>query len=132
MPDKKIPELALLNENDWLSVARDANFQSEADVRRSLANLRNVAKATFGDYASRALVKYLEANNQQLPADLAQLKPYFDVPVDDAVLQRYRVEVLKGDDGSDPRDNFVLIEKAPADKDYEMPLHIRGWTGHGG
>jgi RNA polymerase sigma factor (sigma-70 family) len=132
MPDKKIPELAFLNESDWLSVAKDANLQTEADIRQSLANLRNAAKGKFGNYASHALDKYLEANNQQLPADLSQLKPYFDPPVDDAVLQRYQVEVLKGDAGSDPRDNWVLIEKAPADKDYEMPLHIRGWTGHGG
>ena len=132
MPDKKIPELAFLNESDWLSVAKDANLESEADVRQSLANLRNAAKGKFGNYASHALDKYLEANNQQLPADLPQLKPYFDVPVEDAVLQRYQVEVLKGDDGSDPRDNWVIIEKAPADKDYEMPLHVRGWSGHGG
>lgn len=129
MPDKKIPELQFLTESDWLSVAKDASFQSESDIRQALSKLRNVAKGKFGTYATHALDKFIAANNGQLPTDLSQLKPYFEVPVEDAVLQRYQVQ--QTDDGSSPRDNWVLREKAPVDLDYELPLHVRGWPGGG-
>jgi RNA polymerase sigma factor (sigma-70 family) len=129
MPDKKIPELQFLTESDWLSVAKDASFQSEPDVRQALSRLRNVAKAKFGTYATRALDKFIAANNGQLPTQLFQLKPYFEVPVEDAILQRY--EVLQTSDASSPRENWVLRETAPADRDYELPLHVKGWSAGG-
>ena len=43
-PDKKIPELQLLIENDWLSAAKEANFDTDSDVRKALSNLRKLAK----------------------------------------------------------------------------------------
>lgn len=132
MPDKKIPELQFLTESDWLTVAKGASFQSEADVRQALSQLRNVAKGKFGTYATHALDKFIAANNGQLPTDLSQLKSYFEVPVEDAVLQRWQVEVLQTGDASDPRDNWELSEKAPVDRDYELPIKVRGWSGHGG
>jgi hypothetical protein len=91
--------------------------------------LRNVAKAKFGTYATRALDKFIAANNGQLPTQLFQLKPYFEVPVEDAILQRY--EVLQTSDASSPRENWVLRETAPADRDYELPLHVKGWSAGG-
>jgi hypothetical protein len=39
----------------------------------------------------KALQKYLKANNGQFPTDLSQLQPYFDSPVDGAILQRYEI-----------------------------------------
>jgi hypothetical protein len=129
MPDKKIPELQFLAESDWLAVAKDASFQSEPDVRQALTKLRNVAKAKFGTYATRALDKFIVANNGQLPAHLPQLKPYFEVPVEDAILQRY--QVLQTSDASTPRENWVLREIAPVDRDYELPLHVKGWSAGG-
>jgi myosin heavy subunit len=129
MPEKKIPELQLLTENDWLSVAKEVSLQSEADVRQALSELRNVAKHKFATYALHAVDKFIEANNGQMPTDVSQLKPYFEVPVEDAVLQRYQV-LLTGD-ASSVRDNWVLSEKAPVDRDYELPLHVRGWSDGG-
>ena len=129
MPDKKIPELQFLTESDWLSVAKDASFQSEPDVRQALTNLRYVAKGKFGKYATRALDKFIAANNGQVPAHLSQLKPYFEVPVEDAILQRY--QVLQTSDASSPRENWVLRETAPVDRDYEFPLHVKGWPAGG-
>jgi RNA polymerase sigma factor (sigma-70 family) len=129
MPDKKIPELQFLTESDWLSVAKDASFATEPDVRQALSKLRNVAKAKFGTYATRALDKFIAANNGQLPANLSQLKPYFDVPVEDAILQRY--QVLQTSDARSPRENWVMRETAPADRDYELPLHVKGWSAGG-
>src|SRR5437588_6923198 len=45
MPEKKIPELHFLTEHDWLNAASSANFQTDADVRKALRRLRNVAKS---------------------------------------------------------------------------------------
>ena len=48
MPDKSVPEIRLLRESDWLEVAREASFQSEVEIRKSLSNLRSRAKSRFG------------------------------------------------------------------------------------
>jgi hypothetical protein len=123
MPEKKIPELQLLTENDWLSVAKEVSLQSEADVRRALAELRNVAKHKFATYALQAVDKFIAANNGQMPTDVSQLKPYFDVPVEDAMLQRY--QVLPPGDGSSLQDNWVMSERVRVDPDYDRYLYKR-------
>jgi len=123
MPEKKIPELQLLTENDWLSVAKDVSLQSEPEVRQALSKLRNTAKHKFATYALQAVDKFVAANNGQMPAEISQLKPYFEVPVDDAMLQRY--QVLPPADGSSLQDNWVLSEKARVDPDYDKHLYIR-------
>ena len=123
MPDKKIPEIQLLTENDWLSVAKEVSLQSEAEVRESLSKLRNVAKHKFATYALQAVEKFMAANNGQMPTDIPQLKPYFEVPVEDAILQRY--EVLPTGDASSLRDNWVMRERTRVDPDYDVHLYKR-------
>jgi RNA polymerase sigma factor (sigma-70 family) len=123
MPEKKIPELQLLTENDWLSVAKEVSLQSEADVRRALAELRNVAKHKFATYALQAVDKFIAANNGQMPTDVSQLKPYFEVPVEDAMLERY--QVLQPGDGRSLQDNWVLSERTRVDPDYDRYLYKR-------
>lgn len=123
MPEKKIPELQLLTENDWLSVAKDVSLQSEPEVRQALSKLRNTAKHKFATHAIQAVDKFIAANNGQMPTDVAQLKPYFDVPVDDAMLQRY--QVLPPADGSSLQDNWVMGERERVDPDYDKYLYKR-------
>jgi myosin heavy subunit len=123
MPEKKIPELQLLTENDWLSVAKDVSLQSEPEVRQSLSKLRNTAKHKFATYAMNAVDKFMAANNGQMPTDVSLLKPYFEVPVDDAMLERY--QVLQPADGSSLQDNWVLGERTRVDPDYDQYLYKR-------
>jgi len=123
MPEKRIPELQLLTENDWLSVAKDVSLQSEPEVRQALSKLRNTAKHKFATHALQAVDKFAAANNGQMPTDLSLLKPYFDVPVDDAMLQRY--QVLPPADGSSLQDNWVMGEKMRVDPDYDQHLYKR-------
>jgi RNA polymerase sigma factor (sigma-70 family) len=123
MPDKKIPELQLLTENDWLSVAKDVSLQSETEVRQALSELRNVAKHKFATYALQAVDKFIGANNGQMPTDVSQLKPYFEVPVEDAMLERY--QVLQPGDGRSLQDNWVLSERTRVDPDYDRYLYKR-------
>jgi RNA polymerase sigma factor (sigma-70 family) len=123
MPEKRIPELQLLTENDWLSVAKGVSLQSEADVRQALHELRNTAKHKFATFALKAVDNFIAANNGQMPTDVSQLKPYFEVPVDDAMLQRY--QVLPPGEGRGLQDNWVMSEKVRVDPDYDVHLYKR-------
>ncbi len=38
-----------------------------------------------------ALQKYAQTHNSQFPTDLAQLRPYLKSPVDDIVLERWKI-----------------------------------------
>lgn len=122
MPEKRIPELQLLTENDWLSVAKDVSLQSEPEVRQALAELRNTAKHKFATHALKAVDKFATANNGQLPTEVSQLKPYFDVPVDDAMLQRYEVQL--GSEANDP-ESWVIAEKVRVDPEVDRHLYKR-------
>jgi hypothetical protein len=122
MPDKKIPELQFLTESDWLTVAKDASFQSDAEIRQALSKLRGLAKNNFGIYTAHALDKFIAAQNGQLPTEVSQLKPYFEVPVDDDTLQRYRL--LHTGAANSLQDPWVLSEKAPVDRDYDSHLYV--------
>jgi RNA polymerase sigma factor (sigma-70 family) len=109
MPDKRIPELAFITDEDWAAAARDANLDTDDGVRQALERLRNAAKNNFFNAVRVAIKKYasavngsalsedvvqyakaVNANPNLWPSELAQLKPYFGVPVDDALFQRYQ------------------------------------------
>jgi hypothetical protein len=92
-PERRIPELQFADDKDWLEAAKLATTESDEDVRKAVSLLRTAAKLRFGRLLSLSLRKYTEANNGDLPTDLSQLKPFFRVAVDDAVLQRYEIYV---------------------------------------
>ena len=91
MPDKRIPELQFLTEKDWAMAAWDADLTSNDGVRRALGALRERAIDRFLEEMMTSFKKYLAANGGVLPADLFQLKPYFEKPVTDEMLQRYQL-----------------------------------------
>jgi len=92
-PSRKIPELQFLTPRDWLTVAlKDSNdLGNRLGLSKSLESLRSAAKAQFAPTMAKALRDYTQANGGQLPTDISQLAPMFDPPVDDAILQRYRL-----------------------------------------
>jgi RNA polymerase sigma factor (sigma-70 family) len=116
MPDKKIPELRLLGVDDWLRAAKDARFDTDADVRKALSKLRSIAKDKLP--IGSALYSFTRANNGQLPTDLSQLKPYLKFPLDDAILERYTL-LHTGNLSDLPSGTWLVVEKAPVDKDYD-------------
>ena len=70
-----------------------------------------------------ALVGYSDANSGQLPADMLQLKPYFESTVDESILQRY--EILQTGKMEDvASDAKIFAEKAPVDNQYDTRLII--------
>jgi RNA polymerase sigma factor (sigma-70 family) len=127
MPDKRIPELQLLTEQNWLEAVKDTKqLQTDADVRQALNNLRNGAKIAFGDMARDALRKYSDANGGLLPTDWSQVKSYFETPVDDAIFQRWAL--LQTGKLSDAQGQTLFREKAPPvddqyDSTYEFGMN---------
>jgi hypothetical protein len=58
------------------------------------------------------LKKYLESHTDQFPNDVSQLKPYFDIPPGDDILQRY--QVVPGTGGE-----TVITQKSVIDEEND-------------
>ncbi|MBI5383607.1 MAG: sigma-70 family RNA polymerase sigma factor [Verrucomicrobia bacterium] len=152
MPDKTIPELRLLSEEDWLELAKkplghaaeEVNLEDDATARLVFRAVRDKAKDKLMRVLSRALEGYANAHDGQLPADTSQLKPYlmnqhFQGParvveisesaVDAAVLQRY--EILQTGRLEDvPDDKAIIVERAPVDREHDTRLEVgKHWMG---
>lgn len=89
-PGARIPELQYLTEENWIRGAA-VPLVSDEDFRSAFSYLRQEGESNFIYITESALRKYLESNNNQFPADLSQLKPYFTNPPGDDVLQRYQI-----------------------------------------
>jgi RNA polymerase sigma factor (sigma-70 family) len=131
-PTAKIPEMQFLTEQDWLNAA-SKKLETDADYRRASAALRNAAESKFDVVYQQALQKYLDANNNQFPTDVSQLQSYFNPPIDEAILQRWKLiptdgNASQGFAGGDS----VLTEKAPVDELFDsrdtIGLHGSGST----
>jgi RNA polymerase sigma factor (sigma-70 family) len=123
MPETHIPELALVSEKDWLDAAASVeSMQSEVDARKALNSLRSHAKQKFGNQVQKALRKFAEANGDALPSDLSQLQPYFEQPIDPAMLGRYRMIQGGGKyTENNPESDRALVEEiaTPVDQEYD-------------
>ena len=75
-----------------------------------------------------ALKKFTQANNGLLPDSVSDLRPYFDPPVDDAVLQRYEM-LYAGKLNDVPSGENLVAEKAPVDDEYDT-LHEISTNGY--
>ncbi|MEO7300100.1 MAG: sigma-70 family RNA polymerase sigma factor [Verrucomicrobiota bacterium] len=133
-PDENIPELQFLTEDDWLSATRGDDLDTEENYRRAMSSLRGSAENKFGNMLQPALKKYLAANSNQWPTDLSQLQPYFKSPVDEAVLQRYKIFPAEELRNFHFDDNWIISQKAAIDEEYDsrMGLGSNGWGTSGG
>jgi hypothetical protein len=113
-PERWIPELALLTEEDWLRAAEQDRWETEYHQREAFSTLRQRAKAKF----VRQLQAAAKAQGGPFPAELSQLLPYFDPPIDPAILQRYEILPLGPD--ADPKATFSIRERGQAQVDDEF------------
>jgi RNA polymerase sigma factor (sigma-70 family) len=132
-PEKSIPELQLLTDKDWFATVNGRKLESDADYREALNGLRCAAKSKFGDLLRKALQNYSAANDGFLPGDLLQLKAYFESPVDDAMLERYKL-LQTGKLNDAPPEETLVAEKAPpvddeVDTVYEFRMNGTKSTG---
>jgi len=128
MPDKGIPELQFLTEKDWAMAAWDADLETEDGVRQALSVLRERAIDRFlGEMMTPAIRKFLAANGGLLPADLLQLKPYFETPVTDEMLQRYKL--LQAGKPNEDEDLVRLIAHVDEEYDSNHRMSLNGSMG---
>jgi len=155
-PAKRIPEIQYLDDGRWLQLGRTANLgylnlDTEEGIDRALCRVRDLAKEAFAFRLASALDAFGKANNGQLPADILSLKPFLNAqldqsspgatrgrpspytpPVDDAMLQRYRM-VQGGSTGDLKPDQIVIEETAPVDARFDslVQISLNGYTRTG-
>ncbi len=121
-PDQKIPELAVLDDRYWLAEARRAKLDTEDNLQRSFAIMRNQAKSTFVQWMLNAMNRYVKENRGQLPADPAELGRYFNPTLDPAMFAQY--EMVHSGKLSDAPVGPVLKLKSVVNEDYDDRMSI--------
>ncbi len=129
-PDRQIPEMGLLTDDDWLQVARQASFDTDDQRRQAFASLRTAAKRKFVAQLSAALPKFTKAFDGKLPATSLELAPYLEPPADAAMLQRYGMTQTGPATAAD-RSAWVMRELAPVDEDYDTRHTVNSGGGSG-
>jgi RNA polymerase sigma factor (sigma-70 family) len=126
MPEKKIPELQLLSQKDWLNAVSDVKpLETDEDYRQAMCTLRSTAKGRFGAAMQQALKQYAEANGGLLPTDLSQLQPWLGSTLDASMLQRYRL-AQTGKLSDVTRDQELIAEIAsPVDDEFDTHFTFR-------
>ncbi len=89
-PSEKNPEIQFLTEDDWLFAAK-RKLDTDDDYRAAFSDLRGRGEANFLGTTESALRKYSATNSNVFPSDLSQLKPFFNNPPPDEILQRYQI-----------------------------------------
>jgi RNA polymerase sigma factor (sigma-70 family) len=122
-PAAKIPELQFVTEEDWLHAAR-GKLSTDTDYRRALSALRGAGESKVASMLKNALTGYMKTSNEQFPTDLSQLQPYFDSPVDDAVLQRWEIAPAATVKSLGLGGDIIITQKAPADEVFDTRYGI--------
>jgi RNA polymerase sigma factor (sigma-70 family) len=128
-PTAKIPELRFVTEQDWLNAARE-ELHTEADYRRALSTLRSAGESQVASMLKKGLTGYMRDNSGQMPTDFAQLQPYFDSPVEDAILQRWEIAPAATVESLGMGGDVIITQKAPVDDVFDTRYGI-GPNGSG-
>lgn len=122
-PDARIPELQFVTEQDWLNAA-NSKLDNDADYRRALAALRSAAESKVAPLLQKALKAYLQSSGGRMPTDLGQLQPYFDSPMDDAILQRWEIASAATVKSLGLGEDVFITQKAPVDDLFDLRYGI--------
>lgn len=129
-PAQQIPELRLLTESDWLRAAKTVELDSDENVRKAMASVRNHAKEAFMVQLTKVVSKFRQETKEELPSSPLLLAPFFDPPgADTAMLQRY--EIVTVNQGTPGRAYLVIREKAAIDEDYDARYSVQATGGWG-
>ena len=125
-PEETIPELRFLPEDSWLKSAEWTRVTDE-EYASWMSSQRSNAEMKFSNIAFKALKRYAAANNGGFPTDLSQLNPYFEIPVEDTILQRYHIVPTKNlplkflqEAGGD----WVITQKVPVNRQWDSRIAI--------
>lgn len=127
-PGLKIPELSLLNEQDWKEVVKQGNWENADEMLEAFKTLRIRAKARFAGTLGPALRRFALNNGGNLPGDLNQVAPFFDPPVDPGILSRYAM-IQSGSLQNLPPNQYVVRETMVVDPQHDTQFSI-GLSGY--
>jgi len=68
----------------------------------------------------KALRGYMKANHEQFPTDLSQLRPYFALPLDEAVLQRWQIAPAAIVQNYGLGGDMVITQKTAVDEVFDQ------------
>ncbi len=125
-PEQSIPELQFLTESDWIRQA-DWERVTDDEIAGAIAAMRGNAEGRFRPMAYAALKKYLAANDGKFPTDVVQLQPFFESPVDEAILQRYMTVPAKSLPFLDKDwtgGDWVITQKTPINEKWDSRMAI--------
>jgi hypothetical protein len=91
-PEKGIPEMRLLKDEDWLARIEGMPLNTFAAECKALASVRELAQMRLGEMVGLAMKDFMTANGGQMPASPGQLALY--LPPNDA-------DLLQGVDAAD-------------------------------
>lgn len=118
-PDQRIPEMRLLSDQYFFDLARDQDLESSNGIRMAYSEIRNRAENQFAGELQPALQKFYRSNSNQPPDNILALAPFFDPPIDNAILERYHViETGKSSVGG-WSGGWALTQKETPDPDYD-------------
>jgi hypothetical protein len=113
-PSEKVPELDFAPQRRWLNSIYPIPVEPDEECRRAMSIVRENSEASTRNNLAEALRQYAKDHDGQFPAELSQLKPLCNPPLDDEVLGRYTilpasslVSELR------PTGDWVITEKTP-------------------
>lgn len=126
----RTPEIAFLEEKDWLLAAQQSwDPSSEAGVRHGLGFLQLYGRYRLGPLVSEALNRFQAANPTRRLADASELNAFFSPPIDPAILARFTVSAVSPGSAGDAR---VRLRLAASDFDSEADRILQvtsdGWS----
>lgn len=127
-PDKSIPEVQLLTQQDWLDAAKD-KLETDEDYRKAMGRVRNAAEDKVAGLVKPALEQYLKANGDKFPTDLSQLLNYIKTLLDPAILQRFGIFPSDAVPNVRMGGDWIITQTSFVDPDYDMHFVI-GPNGH--
>jgi RNA polymerase sigma factor (sigma-70 family) len=123
LPSQRLPELRLLDPDEWLAIARKHELDNSADIRTALAELRAIARRKIAEVIQDALRRYTSTSNGQPLDDITQLTPFLSAPADAEMLARYApVHTGRLSDSSEK----LVREKATSD--LILAVGLEGWS----
>jgi RNA polymerase sigma factor (sigma-70 family) len=128
-PGARIPEMQFVTDQDWLNAAR-GKLESEGDYRRAASVLRTAGESKVAAMLKKALADYAEAHDDKLPAEISQLRPHLNPPLDEAVLDRWEVAPASTIKSLGMGGDVIITQKAAVDDVFDTRFGI-GPNGSG-
>lgn len=133
-PERRIPEMQFLKDEDWMRAAKTHPMRTEDEIRAAAAAIRSRAVGYFTAQVRAALRKFQTSANGEKLTDIRTLAPYFEGGVDLAMLQRYEVIAQGAASRGNREPMWLVANKDPIDPDYDTryQLSATGLTASAG